>query len=47
MLSMSLTFSLRLNSLTTPAYRDENKKGSTVTARTCLIGANLIDAGGL
>ncbi|MGD2016022.1 MAG: hypothetical protein PVH85_15985, partial [Desulfobacterales bacterium] len=27
--------------------RDENLKGSTVTARACLMGANLIDAGGL
>jgi hypothetical protein len=25
----------------------ENLKGSTVTARACLLGANLIDAGGL
>jgi len=25
----------------------ENLKGSTVTARACLMGANLIDAGGL
>jgi hypothetical protein len=30
-----------------PTYRDENLKGSTVTARACLMGANLIDAGGL
>ena len=30
-----------------PIYRDENLKGSTVTARAYLMGANLIDAGGL
>jgi NhaP-type Na+/H+ or K+/H+ antiporter len=28
-------------------YAGENLKGSTVTARACLMGANLIDAGGL
>jgi len=31
----------------TPPWRDENLKGSTVTPRACLMGANLIDAGGL
>jgi len=30
-----------------PALRDENLKGSAVTARAYLMGANLIDAGGL
>jgi hypothetical protein len=29
-----------------PALRDENLKGSTVSARAYLMGANLIDAGG-
>ena len=35
-----------LNSEAT-GYAGENLKGSTVTARACLMGANLIDAGGL
>jgi len=28
-------------------FAGENLKGSTVTARACLMGANLIDVGGL
>ena len=39
--------STTLKGLVTPIYRDENLKGSTVTARGCSIGANLFDAGGL
>ena len=31
--------------ISSPIKRDENLKGSTVTARACLMGANLIDAG--
>jgi hypothetical protein len=30
-----------------PPWRDENLKGSTVTAKACLMGATPIDAGGL
>jgi hypothetical protein len=28
-------------------YAGENLKGSTVSAKACLMGANLMDAGGL
>jgi hypothetical protein len=43
---LSLSKSASLNSEATGSA-GENLKGSTVTARACLMGANLIDAGGL
>jgi hypothetical protein len=49
--AVGLEWVMRLRTLTQfispPALRDENLKASTVTARACLMGPNLIDAGGL
>jgi len=42
-----LRYSLQLTQFISHRLAGENLKGSTVTARACLIGANSIDAGGL
>jgi hypothetical protein len=38
---------MKLTQFISRRLASENLKGSTVTARACLMGANLIDAGGL
>jgi hypothetical protein len=42
-----LRYFLQLTQFISHRLAGENLKGSTVTARACLIGANSIDAGGL